>query len=114
MKLQAIFLIALTTLTSFALADEKDVEFEKAKQFFSKESAKMDKWLGNWNNEWKDIFTEGPAYTGDGTTYGDPLTGGYIYIFTYKNICFKIIINIILLIIITIFYFVNIVIYYFL
>jgi len=77
MKLQAIFLIALTTLISYAFADEKDVEFEKAKKFFSKESKKMDKWLGNWNEEWKDIFTEGPAYTGDGTTYGDPLTGGY-------------------------------------
>lgn len=77
MKLQAIFLIALTTLTSLVVADEKDVEFEKAKQFFSKEASKMDKWLGNWNNEWKDIFTEGPAYTGDGTTYGDPVTGGY-------------------------------------
>jgi len=77
MKLQAIFLIALTSLTTFALADEKDVEFEKAKQFFSKEADKMEKWLGNWNEEWKDIFTEGPAYTGDGTTYGDPVTGGY-------------------------------------
>jgi len=77
MKLQAIFLIALSTLISFAFADEKDVEFEKAKKFFSKEADKMDKWLGNWNEEWKDIFTEGPAYTGDGTTYGDPLTGGY-------------------------------------
>ena len=76
MKLQAIFLIALTTLPFFAFADEKDVEFEKAKQFFSKEADKMEKWLGNWNEEWKDIFTEGPAYTGDGTTYGDPVTGG--------------------------------------
>ncbi|ORX55930.1 hypothetical protein BCR36DRAFT_174203 [Piromyces finnis] len=77
MKLQAIFSIALTTLATFVFADEKDVEFEKAKQFFSKEADKMDKWLGNWNEEWRDIFTEGPAYTGDGTTYGDPVTGGY-------------------------------------
>ncbi|ORX79788.1 hypothetical protein BCR32DRAFT_294235 [Anaeromyces robustus] len=76
MKLLAIFLIALT-LISYAFADEKDVEFERAKKFFSKEAKKMDKWLGNWNEEWKDIFTEGPAYTGDGTTYGDPVTGGY-------------------------------------